>query len=583
MGMDIVDGVKGESIDVVCHPNEFSAIQELGYAAEVIIADMERFYAERSPTDDMGGFHTWSEAVAEIFQVHLDHPAITTEPFSIGQTIEGREMYVIKISDNPESDEAEGEAFFNALTHAREPIGLEICLELINRLTDEYGSDPYITDLVNNREIYVLPVFNVDGYVYNETTNPQGGGMWRKNRRDNGGGIYGVDLNRNFSFDWGYNNIGSSPNPGSSTYRGTGPFSEPETENVRQFCNERNFAVNLNLHSYSNLMMYAWSGPHRGFTPEEELFQILTATMFQWNMYPFGTGWQVLYEMNGESNDWMYGEQAEKPRILSWLFEVGSSFWPAPSQIPGLVEENIQPCLYLIEQAENYTAPRFTMSPYGAPIQIPAGGGSFEFNLAGENLGPQTVVSDFWTDVTLPSGSVYGPILGPLELTWPVAWSTNRDRTQEVPGTAPAGTYSYNGYTGIYPDITWSVASFEFEKLTTGYGDGPDSWANLGTGLDEWMDYGLETPLPQGIELAQNHPNPFNPVTTIAYGIPEGGFVSMKIFDLLGREVVSLSDGYRSAGTHTVSWDAAGMSSGVYFYVLRVGEHTLGNKMLLVK
>ena len=105
--------------------------------------------------------------------------------------------------------------------------------------------------------------------------------MWRKNRRDNGGGSYGVDLNRNWGFNWGYNNIGSSGSPSSETYRGTAPFSEPETEAVRQFCNAHIFSIVLNFHSYSNLMLYSWSIPYApwGYTPDDATFQMLSQTM----------------------------------------------------------------------------------------------------------------------------------------------------------------------------------------------------------------------------------------------------------------------------------------------------------------
>ena len=112
--------------------------------------------------------------------------------------------------------------------------------------------------LVDNRELYFIPVINVDGYVYNENTNPNGGGNWRKNRRDNGGGIFGVDPNRNYSFQWGFNNSGSSPTPSSSTYRGTGPFSEPETQAIRDFVNGQDFTMAFNYHSFSNVLIFPY-------------------------------------------------------------------------------------------------------------------------------------------------------------------------------------------------------------------------------------------------------------------------------------------------------------------------------------
>jgi murein tripeptide amidase MpaA len=91
-------------------------------------------------------------------------------------------------------------------------------------LLENYGTDPEATYLVDNREMYFVPCFNPDGYEYNRQTDPNGGGMWRKNRRNNGGS-YGVDLNRNFGYMWGYDDLGSSPIPSSETYRGPSAFS----------------------------------------------------------------------------------------------------------------------------------------------------------------------------------------------------------------------------------------------------------------------------------------------------------------------------------------------------------------------
>ena len=89
-------------------------------------------------------------------------------------------------------------------------------------ILSQYGTDPEITCLINNRELYFVPCANPDGYVYNQTTNPNGGGFWRKNRRNNGDGTFGVDLNRNFDYNWGFDNNGSSPITSSEVYRGPG-------------------------------------------------------------------------------------------------------------------------------------------------------------------------------------------------------------------------------------------------------------------------------------------------------------------------------------------------------------------------
>lgn len=98
------------------------------------------------------------------------------------------------------------------------------------------------------------------------------------------------------------------------------------------------------------------------------------------------------------------------------------------------------------------------------------------------------------------------------------------------------------------------------------------------------MSTGSAAPLRQeGFRLQQNYPNPFNPATTIGYQLPAPGIVTLKVFDVLGREVMTLEDGFRQAGWHTVRWDAAGFESGVYFYVLRSGKMARSNKLVLLK
>src|SRR4029453_16587448 len=93
-------------------------------------------------------------------------------------------------------------------------------------LLENYQNDSLVKNIVDNRELYIIPCLNPDGYLYNELTDPSGGGMWRKNRRDNLDGNFGVDLNRNYDLFWGYDDNGSSPNTFSETYRGIFPASE---------------------------------------------------------------------------------------------------------------------------------------------------------------------------------------------------------------------------------------------------------------------------------------------------------------------------------------------------------------------
>ncbi len=147
---------------------------------------------------------------------------------------------------NPDAPTGRPEIWLNGVTHAREPLGMSNILYFVYWLVENYNIDPIATYILNNREIYFTPFINPDGYVYNQTTNPNGGGQWRKNRRPQAGAT-GVDLNRNFGTYnfWNSTNGGSSTSPSSDTYRGPHPFSEPETQNFKTFFNSRNFKVHL--------------------------------------------------------------------------------------------------------------------------------------------------------------------------------------------------------------------------------------------------------------------------------------------------------------------------------------------------
>jgi hypothetical protein len=294
----------------------------------------------------MGGFYTLAEVYANLDSMFAQYPNIITQKFSIGTTIEGRTIYAVKISDNPNVNESEPQVFYNSLIHAREPQGMMTVLYYMYYLLENYGTDPEVTYLVNNREIYFEPVVNPDGYEYNRITDPNGGGMFRKNRRLNSDGSRGVDLNRNFGYMWGYNNSGSSNIPSDETYRGTSAFSEPETQAIRNFVNTKTFKTALNYHTYGNLLLYPW-GYVSTQTPDNAIFVEYSTDMVAYNGYENGQPPIILYDVNGSTDDWMYGEQTTKPKILGMTPEVGSTgFWPSQSEIFPLAIENLEPNLY---------------------------------------------------------------------------------------------------------------------------------------------------------------------------------------------------------------------------------------------
>ncbi|TKJ38521.1 hypothetical protein CEE37_12195 [candidate division LCP-89 bacterium B3_LCP] len=223
------------------------------------------------------------------------------------------------------------------------------------------------------------------------------------------------------------------------------------------------------------------------------------------------------------------------------------------------------------------------LTPYGTPIQIPVSGGSFDFNIAIANSGVNEVVGDVWCNVILPNGNLYGPLLGPINLTLPAGFQLDRDRSQTVPGSAPEGTYTYQGFLGLHPDTIWDMDSFTFEKLTTGDGVWVEDWSNSGESFDEWLTAVDDPLMPETYSLEQNYPNPFNPLTTIGFALPEAGRVQLAVYNMLGRQVAQLVNGYREVGYHEFTFDGSGLASGMYFYRIEAGDFTAVKKMVLVK
>ena len=234
----------------------------------------------------------------------------------------------------------------------------------------------------------------------------------------------------------------------------------------------------------------------------------------------------------------------------------------------------------------NVTAPpevSISLTPTGLPIQIPANGGSFDFNVAGTNSTGNPETFDIWTMITLPDGSEYGPVINVSDFTLSAGTAIDRDRTQTVPAGAPAGLYTYDGYIGGFPDIVWSEDHFEFEKLEDADGGLMVSgWGNYGESFEEIFTTS-ESSIPSEFALHPAYPNPFNPVTTLNYYLPKSSDVSLVIYDVTGREVSRLADSFHPAGNYKIDWDAAGFASGIYFARLDDGKMQMTQKLLLIK
>jgi hypothetical protein len=343
IGLEPIYARSGQYVDFAVSEQDLPRLDSLSIPYTVIHDDMSAFYQSRNPLGlTMGGYRTFDEMVAVMDSFATAYPDFCTPKFSIATTEQGRSLWVMKVSDNPNLDEDEPEAFVSGIIHAREPIGGEIILEFMRFLLTQYGSDPVATNLIDNYQLYFLPVCNPDGYEYNRQIAPSGGGMWRKNRRNNWDGTYGVDLNRNFSYFWGYDDVGSSPNTNDETYRGPVYASEPEAMGIINFVNAHDFAIVLNYHAFGDDFLYPWG--YFNTECEDHTYYDTLAAYAQGIGYAVGTPWELLYNTNGDIADWSYGEDRLHRRCFGEVIEVGTGsdgFWPQPNRIAPLVDENM--------------------------------------------------------------------------------------------------------------------------------------------------------------------------------------------------------------------------------------------------
>jgi len=372
LGLDIdhFQFLKDQAIQFIINHDDLVILDQAGFSYEVLVPDMQVHYQQKVKADQqilptitrspqtaehfgygsMGGFYTLEELEAKMDEMNEEFPALATAKFSIGKSIEGRDIWAIKISDNPNVDEEESVVYYDALHHAREPLSMATTINYAFWLLENYETNEQVKYIIDNREIYFVPCVNPDGYEYNRQTNPNGGGFWRKNRRMNDATCFGVDLNRNYSRGYAHDGSCSSTNACSNTYRGAEAFSEPEAQAVRDFLALIQPKTAFSIHSTagSYLMPYGFDTS----PPDFSIYSEWASDFLSENDYPYGVTYQMLnYTSCGTTRDYMYSEG-----IYGGTPEIdGSGFWPAQSEIFALVDENVYAMFYQAWIAGQYT------------------------------------------------------------------------------------------------------------------------------------------------------------------------------------------------------------------------------------
>ncbi len=348
-----IEIVKDDYVIAYGNDIELGKIKKLGWllAASNLAEEMS---AKDFPTKD-AAYHNYTELTEELNLLARNNPDIV-HMSSIAKTTEGKDIWALRITTDLSTAGTKPAAIFMGGHHAREHLSVEMPLMLAQYLVQQYrAGNQKIVSLINSRDIHIIPVVNPDGMEYD--IKDASYKMWRKNRARNSNGTFGVDLNRNYGFQWGTG--GSSSDPNSDTYKGTAPFSEIESTAIKNYVETHsNITILLTIHSFSKLILYPWGHKYNPIETGADLqvHSVMAKKMAEWNGYTPEQS-SELYIASGDTTDWSYGVH----KIISFTFELdpanngfgGGGFYPGPGVIQPVFQKNIEPFLYLIDYADN--------------------------------------------------------------------------------------------------------------------------------------------------------------------------------------------------------------------------------------
>lgn len=346
-----IESVREDFVAATGTLEEKNAIEKLGWLeVSFPLTTAMDFPAKDAP------YHNYAEVTAKIQELARTYPN-QLQVSSAGKSNEGREIWALRISGNLAQAANLPAIIYMGGHHAREHLSVELPLYYAEYFLSEYSKgNPRIVNLLNGRDIHIIPAVNPDGLEYDVASGSYK--LWRKNRSRNSDGTYGVDLNRNYGYQWGTG--GSSGNTSSDTYKGPRAFSEPETIAIKNYVEaHQNITILLTFHTFSELILYPWGHKYAGIDilRDQQVHQKMAEKMATWNNYTPQQS-SALYQASGDTTDWSYGEH----KIISFTFELdptnngwggSAGFYPGAGVISGVQQKNLEPVLYLAEFADN--------------------------------------------------------------------------------------------------------------------------------------------------------------------------------------------------------------------------------------
>lgn len=285
---------------------------------------------------------TMAEVIAFVDTLRALHPEVVSQRWSIGQSHEGRDIWCFRMSDDPDIDLNRPAVLFDALHHAGEYTSMEVTIRLAEYFAQNYGTDPEVTDILDRREIYFVPFVNPDGQAFREA-----GNSWNKNnRRDNGDGTFGVNLNSNYPYMWGTTGHPDADSTSCACYRGPSAGSEPETQAIMGLVGSHDFVTHQSFHAPGRYTFYPWAYTTEP-TPDSAIFEHMGEIMTRRNGYllmPVSD----LAVWSGTTIDWSYGAHG----IFAFTNELASDLVGTfEDRLQAIFADNLGPAIYLIQVA----------------------------------------------------------------------------------------------------------------------------------------------------------------------------------------------------------------------------------------
>lgn len=608
-----IDNVSDGFVFAYASENEYNEFLSLNIKHSILPKPGEMIIPEMSDQideiTDWDIYPTYDGYVSLMNQFATNYPSIC-QLVDAGNSVQGRKILLVKISDNVSVREPEPQFLYTSTMHGDETTGYVLMLRLIDSLLTSYGSNNRITNLIDDTEIWINPNANPDGTYHGGNGSVYGATRYNAN---------GYDLNRNFP----------------DIINGVHPNQQQETAVFRALAEQNNFVLCANFHGGAEVINYPWDRWSNGYPDyishaDEEWYQFIshlyadTCQTYSPSYYmngfddgiTNGGAWYVTHGCRQDYMNWFIKSREVTAEISDTKLLPANllpAYWDYNKRsflnyiesilygVRGSVTDTVGTPLNAFVRILNYDTLNSdirTDSLNGNYHRMLAEG-NYTFIFSAANHFPDTIsgvtVTNFqttWLDVQLvPEDPVPVELISftaevkenTVYLKWQTATETNNSGFEILRQKDDSAWEKIGFVVGYGTTIEIQNYFFTDQNVESGF----YSYKLKQIDFDGSFQYSdiLEVKFQPPFEFAleQNYPNPFNPTTIIKFRISEFGFVSLKVYDVLGNEITTLFNVEQPSGTYEVKWDAKELPNGIYFYQIKSKDFVQTKKMILIK